>query len=263
VSEYVELGSGLIVPESWAPPARLTAIDLFCGAGGFSLGLVQSGYHVVAALDAWPTAALTYLYNLGAYPVQMHFIEESDAEAMEKEIMRSWKRRGEGQLLGAWVSGGNRPPDLPGVEHFFLGDVRKITGRDILDGVGMERGEVDLVVGGPPCQGFSQAGRRNVMDPRNSLVFEFARLVVEMRPKTMCMENVPGIMSMVTPEGLPVVDVFCRILEDGGFGAIDSLKRSLLSTAGCGAALRTGKARKKGKPTSEVEQQVLPLGRPA
>ena len=103
----------------------------------------------------------------------------------------------------------------------------------------MKHGEVDCVIGSPPCQGFSTAGKRNVLDRRNSLVFEFARLVCEISPKTMVFENVPGIASMVTPAGLPVLDVFCRILEDGGFGTVEALKRGLLRSAGAGAALRS------------------------
>jgi len=83
------------------------------------------------------------------------------------------------------------------------------------------------------------------MDPRNSLVFEFTRLVLEIQPRAMVMENVPGILSMVTPEGLPVVDSICRILEDGGFGQFDALRRSLLATSGAGAML-SGKPTKKG-----------------
>jgi DNA (cytosine-5)-methyltransferase 1 len=55
--------------------------------------------------------------------------------------------------------------------------------------------EIDLVVGGPPCQGFSEIGKRNVEDRRNELIFEFFRLVTELQPKYFVMENVPGIAS--------------------------------------------------------------------
>lgn len=65
------------------------------------------------------------------------------------------------------------------------------------------------------------------MDPRNSLVFEYARLIIEVRPKSMCMENVPGILSMMTPEGIPVVDAFCKILADGDYANYEALKKSL------------------------------------
>ena len=48
---------------------------------------------------------------------------------------------------------------------------------------------------------YSRAGKQNVMDPRNSLVFGFARLVFDINPKTMMFENVPDIVNMVTPDG--------------------------------------------------------------
>ena len=108
----------------------------------------------------------------------------------------------------------------------------------MLEALGLPVGELDLVVGGPPCQGFSRAGKRNVMDERNSLLWEFARFIVELRPKAMAMENVPGIVDMMTPEGVPVLDKFCRILEDGGFGAYESFLRALGSQAGAVGLLR-------------------------
>ena len=96
-----------------------------------------------------------------------------------------------------------------------------------------------IIIGSPPCQGFSTLGKRNVLDPRNSLVFEYARFISEMKPKALAMENVPNIVNMVTPDGIPIMDEFCRILEDGGFGVTDALKKSLALTAGVGGALRS------------------------
>ena len=52
------------------------------------------------------------------------------------------------------------------------------------------RGKVDVIVGGPPCQGFSTIGKRLVKDPRNELVFEFIRFVKIIQPKMFLMENV-------------------------------------------------------------------------
>jgi DNA (cytosine-5)-methyltransferase 1 len=127
------------------------------------------------------------------------------------------------------------------VKHFFLGDVRKLTGARILDAIGMKKREVDAVTGGPPCQGYSTAGKQNVMDPRNSLVFEFARMILEIHPKTMVFENVQGIINMVTLEGVPVLDAFGRILEDGSFMTIDALKRTVKAQTGAVGILRGGK----------------------
>jgi DNA (cytosine-5)-methyltransferase 1 len=244
---------GLWLPERVAPARRPTAVDLFAGAGGFTLGMIQGGFEVLAGVDNDPWSMLTYLYNLGASPCEIHYVTADDEDRAEK-VGRS-QARAEARRAGAapgasydFRSSRNPArPELPRVGHFWLGDVRQIKGDDILDALGLEVGELDCVCGGPPCQGFSVSGRRNVMDPRNSLVFEFARLVLEMRPKTMVFENVPGILSMVTPEGLPVVDELCRVLQDGGFGTVDALKRSLLATAGAGAALRGGPVEKSRK----------------
>lgn len=253
LDEYAFSRSGLFVPERLA--RRPVAIDLFCGAGGFSLGFMQAGFEVIAGLEYDAIPAITYLYNLGSYPVNMHWIEPGDKERFNKEIEREAARaKKETGIYTMPTSGGNtamKECGYPPVTHFFFGDVRKITGQEILDAIGLKQGEVDCVMGGPPCQGFSTAGRRDVADPRNNLVFEFARLVLEIRPKTMVMENVPGMLRMVTPEGIPVVDALCRILEKGGFGTLDALKKGLLASAGCGAAMKSGKRPKGAKDVDE------------
>lgn len=77
--------------------------------------------------------------------------------------------------------------------------VAELTGEKIRALLGTDR-EIDLVAGGPPCQGFSHMGTRDVLDPRNTLVNEFVRLVLELRPKAFLMENVPGMQSGATAE---------------------------------------------------------------
>lgn len=73
------------------------------------------------------------------------------------------------------------------------GNVRGVTGEDILSR--LPHRDVTLVAGGPPCQGFSFAGKKNPNDPLNDLVLEMARIVLEIRPKAFLIENVPGIKS--------------------------------------------------------------------
>lgn len=241
--------SGLYLPPEtgrrglWGPWPL--AIDLFCGAGGFSLGVHQAGFRVIAAVDNDPWAVKTYLINLGTYPVEIHGIEPGDRERLDAEWTKGLKKRPSG-LADFTVSGsgwiktdGN---GIPGCPHFWFGDIRRLSGQTILDTLGLKPGDVDLVFGGPPCQGFSRGGRRDVMDPRNSLVFEFARLVLEIRPKTMAMENVPDIVNMRTPEGLPVLDALARVLSDGDFGPYDALRRTLRETAGVGGAIGSRKS---------------------
>lgn len=246
---YERSASGLYLPAT-APQVRRkpVGVDLFAGCGGFSLGFHQAGWDVVAALEWSPAPAATYLLNLGAPDTEIHFVTDDDRRRFEKFLRLETKRTGRTLHWGEARARLDDAPDSPahwqGCRHFWFGDARKVTGQEILATLGMQPGEVDCVFGGPPCQGFSYAGPRArdkakaVMDPRNSLVFEFCRLVLEIQPKTMVMENVPGLMTMVTPEGIPVIDAICRVLSDGGFGTFDGLKKMLLSTPGAGMAMR-------------------------
>lgn len=255
--------SGLLVPAHVVK--RLTAVDLFAGAGGFSLGILEAGFSVVAAVDNDPTCLVTYLGNLGADRVEIRYVEEEDEERleswMERHILR--KEKGSDVVGVSCVSGQHRPsglgpPGWRGVPVYWFGDASKLTGDRVLESVGLERGELDLVVGGPPCQGFSLIGKRNVADPRNNLTFEFARLVVEMQPRSLFMENVPGILSMKTTEGAYVMDEICRILERGDFGEFDAMRRL---AAGDGIVLRRTKPRKKKGAKKGKRQRSRPAKR--
>lgn len=80
--------------------------------------------------------------------------------------------------------------------RMYQNDIRRLDARKIMKDLGLKRGEVDLVVGGPPCQSFSTAGRRGtVQDPRGTLLWDFLRFVEAMQPKMFLMENVRGLMS--------------------------------------------------------------------
>lgn len=244
MTDFITRPSGLVAPEHVAVPQnRPICIDLFCGAGGMSLGVFEAGFNVVAALDNDPAAAYVYMVNLGAYPCVFHYGEAADKERLNAWMEKHAVQKDANGVLRVTASGSNARRVLPdgaaGVGHFFFGDARRFSGQQILDALGLRHGQVDLVCGSPPCQGFSTANtKRHVMDPRNSLVFDFARLVLEIQPTTMVFENVPGILSMRTVEGVPVVDAFCRILSDGGFGLYDALRHTLAATSGAGALLR-------------------------
>jgi DNA (cytosine-5)-methyltransferase 1 len=83
-------------------------------------------------------------------------------------------------------------PKIP----FLLGDIKKFSTKDILREAGVKPGEVDVVTGGPPCQPFSPAGKRQSLgDPRAAPLMEFIRVIKEARPKVFVMEEVPGILS--------------------------------------------------------------------
>jgi len=76
-------------------------------------------------------------------------------------------------------------------------DIRELEPSELLEEIGLEVGQLDLLAGCPPCQGFSTIrtmnGRVRVKDPRNELVLEFQRFVEALRPRAVMMENVPGL----------------------------------------------------------------------
>lgn len=252
--------SGLLVPKNTKNSRRALygdkplGFDFFAGAGGMSLGFHQAGFEIIGAADNDPACFLTYTVNLGADHLKIHFATPEDEERLEayleKHAIIKDRKTGVTRMR---TSGSNRPLGMIGCSHYFFGDVRKWDGEQMLELMGLEKGDLACVMGGPPCQGFSYAGKREVMDPRNSLVFEFARFVVQMQPATMIMENVPGMINMVTPEGIPVLDKLAMILEEGGIGTADALAKSLAATSGAGAAVLRKK--RSSKLTIEDEEQ--------
>ena len=80
--------------------------------------------------------------------------------------------------------------------------------------------KIDGIIGGPPCQGFSLSGDRDVKDPRNSLFVEFVRFVKIIKPKFFIMENVPGIMSMKTKKGEKVISIIRKQFEKNNYKLI-------------------------------------------
>ncbi|MGC5326624.1 DNA cytosine methyltransferase [Brevibacillus sp. SYSU BS000544] len=136
------------------------AIDLFCGAGGMSEGILQAGFHIVFSSD------------------------------INKDVMETYTKRHE--QLGL----------LEGVHtHFELADVRELRGEHIINSINnleyfkdKNIPDIDAIFGGPPCQGFSRAGRRDKNDPRNTLFLHYVRVISEIKPKYVVMENVEGFM---------------------------------------------------------------------
>jgi len=100
---------------------------------------------------------------------------------------------------------------------FICQDIRKIDPIKILKELGIKKSEIDVVVGGPPCQGFSLAGRRNIGDPRNQLFKEFIKVIDKIEPKVLIMENVKGLLSMKTPQGENVIDIVEKEFQDIGY----------------------------------------------
>ena len=135
-----------------AETKKNTVIDLFAGCGGLSLGLYQAGWEGLFAIEKNPFAFETLKYNL--IDNKKHF---------------------------------NWPDWLPKTAH----EINEVLDK-YPDQLKALRGHVDLVAGGPPCQGFSMAGKREENDTRNQLVFSYIRFIEFVKPKMILFENVKG-----------------------------------------------------------------------
>lgn len=126
---------------------KLSVLDIFCGAGGFSEGFRQAGYEIVAGIDNDPQALQTYGRNFGG----------------EKAVL--WNLTDTRGLIKA-----------AGKKKVFK--------------------NIDVIIGGPPCQGFSIAGKRSASDPRNKLYKAYIDLIKCIRPRAIVIENVPTMKSL-------------------------------------------------------------------
>lgn len=222
---YVAQRSGLYIPETFEETKerllsekqreaqleerRPIGIDLFCGAGGFTLGMHEGGFDVLAAAEWGPEAAATYLLNLGHPACRIHHLDDdarSRWERFEKARARRAKKsgtvehfvesdRGKGWIGSGYLASRSEEERDRGCRELFFGDIAKLDGARVLEALGTD--EIACVFGGPPCQGMSTASKNRCLeDPRNGMLFHFMRLVSEIKPRTFIMENVPQILTI-------------------------------------------------------------------
>lgn len=140
---------------------KLNVLDLFCGCGGMTSGLVDAGLNIVAGIDFWNKAIESYGANY---------------------------------------------------DHLAIcADLTKLSPNEFKKQYNIKK-KIDVIVGGPPCQGFSIAGKRNTKDPRNSLFMEYCKYLDFFKPKAFIMENVIGILSMKTEKNESVIDIIIEKL---------------------------------------------------
>jgi DNA (cytosine-5)-methyltransferase 1 len=107
----------------------------------------------------------------------------------------------------------------PGIPTFET-DVTRLTGRDVLSVAGLRRRQIHVLIGGPPCQGYSQAGARDPSHPANRLYKHFIRLGDEIGARLLVMENVPGVQNV---SGKAFIDSIKTFFARRGFQARDFL----------------------------------------
>lgn len=96
----------------------------------------------------------------------------------------------------------------------FVRNIYEVNKKSIEEDLGQELGEIDIMIGGPPCQGFSVQRRGDDFDPRNKLILEYCRLINEIKPHFFVLENVGGIMST---RGKPYIKVLTDTLSAIGY----------------------------------------------
>ncbi|MGJ3189631.1 DNA cytosine methyltransferase [Paenarthrobacter sp. FR1] len=139
-------------------------VDLFSGCGGLSLGLERAGAELILAVEKSDMAARTFYHNLVG--------DMSDSRKWQNYVGRSVREQVESRVL--------------------VNELGVLLGSD--DTMAELAAEsLDFVVGGPPCQGFSLAGRRNPQDIRNQLPWQFLEFVERTRPRAVVIENVVGM----------------------------------------------------------------------
>lgn len=193
-----------------------TAIDLFSGCGGLTLGLRRAGFRVIGAVEIDPLAAETYRAN---HPSVL-----------------------------LWES-----------------DISKLSAATVLRKLSLRRGELDLLAGCPPCQGFSRMttlnGRYVVDDPRNDLVFQFMRFVRSLRPKAIMLENVPAlgkdqrIKSMIDELVLLGYGCSTGILDASDYG-VPQRRRRFILLAGRRSAIPFARPSRRKRTVREAFRRV-------
>jgi len=96
----------------------------------------------------------------------------------------------------------------------FVRNICKVSKQSIEEDLAKPLGEIDVVIGGPPCQGFSVQRRGSDKDPRNNLVLEYVRMIKDISPKIFVMENVGGLLSV---RGKPYLAKLRKVLGDAGY----------------------------------------------
>lgn len=180
--------------------SKYNFIDLFSGCGGLLDGFMQTGHYNPIASVEW---------------------EQKPAETLAKRLHDKWKIKDSDESVIRF--------DVQRVDELFEGFDDPKYGKNkgltkLINGK-----TIDFIIGGPPCQAYSVAGRvrdKKSMkeDYRNYLFEYYLEIVSRLQPKMFVFENVPGMLSAM-PDGTPIINLIKRDIESKGYEIIDDIKK--------------------------------------
>lgn len=182
--------------------SKLEIMDLFSGAGGLLEGFMQSGLYKPKASVEW---------------------EKAPIETLRHRLKTKWNII-DADESAIWF-------DMQRIDELFLGFNDEVYGES--KGLDYYVGKkIDVIIGGPPCQAYSQAGRTKdefgmKFDYRNYLFEYYLKTVDRYKPELFIFENVPGMLSAM-PDGTPIVDLITKDVKKIGYEIISDIRKHAL-----------------------------------
>lgn len=187
----------------------MTHIELFAGCGGMSLGLDSAGFELFFANELSPMAGETFAYNILGENLEAksEIGKKSDKTLwiksnFEKDNLKNRLRENPFMTSNGKYSDLTNVTDLKG--KLLIGNIDDLL-EHFENNIGivntLKEKNIDLISGGPPCQSFSLAGKREKNNEKNQLPLSFSKMAGLIQPKTVLLENVKGITSPFTEEG--------------------------------------------------------------
>ena len=181
-------------------------LDLFAGAGGLSEGFIRAGFHPIAHVEKDSAACYTLRTRI-AY----HYLKEKGNLEQYADYLKGTINR---------TKFYNLVPDEV-IKSVINEEIGKETLPDIFRQIDnlLDSQEIDLIIGGPPCQAYSHIGRarcpnRMKGDPRNNLYVFYAEFLKKYEPKYFVFENVPGLLSATDENGESYLDLMQTLFRD-------------------------------------------------
>lgn len=184
---------------------KIKSIDLFAGCGGLMDGFEQSGFYDTIAAVEW---------------------EKAPCRNLEKRLKNKWKYKDAKQRVLRF--------DIQRTDELFSGWNND---EEYGESVGLDRlisnaGGIDVIIGGPPCQAYSIAGRvrdENGMrdDYRNYLFESYIKVLERYKPKAFIFENVPGMLS-AKPGDRPIINIVRESFDSAGYCLLPNLKEAII-----------------------------------